>query len=45
MSDKTKKIVIVEDEPSLIFTLQDTLENEGYDVFVAEEGRTGHRNC
>lgn len=38
MSDKTKKIVIVEDEPSLIFTLQDTLENEGYDVFVAEEG-------
>lgn len=38
MSDKAKKIVIVEDEPSLIFTLQDTLENEGYDVFVAEEG-------
>lgn len=38
MSDNAKKIVIVEDEPSLIFTLQDTLENEGYDVFVAEEG-------
>ncbi|MFH5831768.1 response regulator [Halalkalibaculum sp. DA3122] len=38
MSDNPKKIVIVEDEPSLIFTLQDTLENEGYDVFVAEEG-------
>lgn len=38
MPDKAKKIVIVEDEPSLIFTLQDTLENEGYRVFVAEEG-------
>lgn len=38
MSDKAKKIVVVEDEPSLIFTLQDTLENEGYMVFIAEEG-------
>lgn len=38
MSAKAKKILIVEDEPSLIFTLQDTLENEGYQVFVAEEG-------
>ncbi|HEX6981581.1 MAG TPA: response regulator transcription factor [Balneolaceae bacterium] len=38
MSDKAKKIVIVEDEPSLVFTLQDTLENEGYDVFVANKG-------
>lgn len=38
MPDKSKKIVIVEDEPSLIFTLQDTLENEGYLVFVAKEG-------
>jgi len=40
MSTKTKKIVIVEDEPSLVFTLQDTLENEGYNVFVAEKGDT-----
>jgi len=40
MSTDTKKIVIVEDEPSLVFTLQDTLENEGYDVYVAEEGDT-----
>ncbi len=39
MSDSSKKIVIVEDEPSLIFTLQDTLENEGYEVFIAEEGQ------
>lgn len=40
MSNKSKKILIVEDEPSLVFTLQDTLENEGYDVFVSEEGDT-----
>lgn len=39
MSDNTKKIVIVEDEPSLIFTLRDTLENEGYNAFVAENGK------
>ncbi|NGP87589.1 response regulator transcription factor [Fodinibius halophilus] len=38
MSTDSKKIVIVEDEPSLVFTLQDTLENEGYNVFVANEG-------
>lgn len=38
MSDKPKKILIVEDEPSLVFTLQDTLENEGYRVFVANDG-------
>jgi DNA-binding response OmpR family regulator len=38
MSAEQKKIVIVEDEPSLVFTLQDTLENEGYNVFVANEG-------
>lgn len=38
MSDKSKKIIIVEDEPSLVFTLQDTLENEGYQVFIAERG-------
>lgn len=38
MSTKPKKILIVEDEPSLVFTLQDTLENEGYEVFVSEDG-------
>ncbi|MEX0720918.1 MAG: response regulator transcription factor [Balneolaceae bacterium] len=38
MSDKQIKILVVEDEPSLIFTLKDTLENEGYEVVVAEEG-------
>lgn len=41
MSDNAKKIVIVEDEPSLVFTLQDTLENEGYRVFVAKTGQEG----
>lgn len=41
MSDSSKKIVIVEDEPSLVFTLQDTLENEGYEVLVAETGQEG----
>lgn len=37
-NNNPKKIVIVEDEPSLVFTLRDTLENEGYEVFVVEEG-------
>lgn len=38
MSSKNKTILIVEDEPSLIFTLQDTLESEGYNVFVVSDG-------
>lgn len=38
MSSKNKNILIVEDEPSLIFTLQDTLESEGYQVFVVSDG-------
>ncbi len=38
MSDKRMKVLVVEDEPSLIFTLRDTLESEGYDVVVSEEG-------
>ena len=38
MSDKRMKILVVEDEPSLIFTLRDTLETEGYNVIVSEEG-------
>ena len=28
----------MEDEPSLVFTLQDTLENEGYEVHISETG-------
>jgi DNA-binding response OmpR family regulator len=38
MSQQDKRILIVEDEPSLIFTLRDTLENEGYNVTVCENG-------
>jgi len=40
LNNNQKKIIIVEDEPSLIFTLQDTLENEGYEVHVVKEGTT-----
>lgn len=35
------KILIVEDEPSLVLTLQDRLESEGYEVEVARDGPTG----
>ncbi len=38
MSDKVKKIIVVEDEPSLVFTLQDTLESEGYEVHTVTDG-------
>lgn len=38
MPFKGKHILIVEDEPSLIFTLRDTLESEGYVVDVADNG-------
>jgi DNA-binding response OmpR family regulator len=38
MPHRTKRILLVEDEPSLIFTLQDTLENEGFQVHVAVDG-------
>lgn len=38
MPDKKLKILVVEDEPSLVFTLSDTLESEGYEVIVCEDG-------
>lgn len=38
MPYKDKRILITEDEPSLIFTLRDTLESEGYVVEVADNG-------
>ncbi|MCG8374118.1 MAG: response regulator transcription factor [Balneolales bacterium] len=38
MPNKTLKILVAEDEPSLIFTLRDTLESEGYDVVISEDG-------
>lgn|SRR5699024_419029 len=39
MPSKAKKIIIVEDEPSLVFTLEDTLNSEGYEVFTTDEGQ------
>jgi DNA-binding response OmpR family regulator len=38
MANKEIRILLVEDEPSLIFTLKDTLESEGYLVIVSEDG-------
>ena len=38
MANKEIRILLVEDEPSLIFTLRDTLESEGYLVIVSEDG-------
>lgn len=38
MPDNNMKVLVVEDEPSLVFTLRDTLESEGYEVIVDEEG-------
>lgn len=38
MKDNPKKILIVEDEPSLVFTLKDTLEAENYTVEVVSDG-------
>lgn len=38
MSDRLNKILIVEDEPSLVFTLRDTLEAENFAVHVVEDG-------
>ena len=35
------KILLVEDEPGLILTLTDRLQNEGFDVKSATEGETG----
>lgn len=36
--DSPKHILLIEDEQSLVFTLQDTLENEGYTVHVVMDG-------
>jgi len=39
------KILIVEDEPSLVEVLSYNLQREGYDVSVAKEGREGLRKA
>lgn len=36
-----KRILLVEDEPGLVLTVSDRLENEGYVVDIAEDGKTG----
>ena len=38
MPENQKNILIVEDEPSLVFTLRDTLEAENYNVTVISDG-------
>jgi DNA-binding response OmpR family regulator len=35
------RLLLIEDEPSLVLGLRDRLESEGYDVTVAEDGETG----
>ncbi len=37
------RVLLVEDEPSLVLTLVDRLESEGYDVESARDGETGFR--
>ena len=36
-----KKILVVDDEPTLVATLKYTLEREGYQVFTAGDGESG----
>lgn len=38
-----RRILVVDDEPSLLRLLQVTLENEGYEVFLAGDGETALR--
>jgi DNA-binding response OmpR family regulator len=37
------RILLVEDEPSLVLTLVDRLRSEGYDVESAQDGETGYQ--
>jgi two-component system alkaline phosphatase synthesis response regulator PhoP len=41
MPELRRRILIVEDEDSLVVTLRDRLQSEGYDVEVALDGETG----
>lgn len=36
-----KKILIIEDDPTLLATLADNLEHEGFDVLKAKDGEEG----
>jgi two-component system, OmpR family, alkaline phosphatase synthesis response regulator PhoP len=40
-----KNLLLVEDEPGLIITLQDRLENEGFDVEIATDGEIGFQKA
>jgi len=40
-----KKLLLVEDEPGLILTLTDRLENEGFEVDVATDGEMGFQKA
>lgn len=37
----SKKILLVDDEPELVFLIQDQLQSSGYEVSTAEDGQTG----
>lgn len=41
-SPGARRILLVEDEPSLVLTLSDRLVAEGYEVEAAEDGETGY---
>ncbi len=41
MSNKNKKILLVEDDKIYISAVQDALSGEGFDVIVAEDGEDG----
>ncbi len=43
MTDSTIKILVIEDEPSVLIAVRDSLESEGYAVRTATDGREGLR--
>lgn len=43
--DNTSKILLVEDEPGLVMTIRDRLEEERYEVEVAEDGQVGYEKA
>ncbi|MEP2448021.1 MAG: response regulator transcription factor [Balneola sp.] len=43
--NNTSKILLVEDEPGLVMTIRDRLEEERYEVEVAEDGEVGHEKA
>lgn len=45
MPDERIRILLVEDEPSLVLTLQDRLESEGYEVTTATDGPSGEQQA